>query len=361
MLIFEGEQAAHDTLRFAEEKIGFGLWQINFTTGELTCSTNGYRLLGLPQENTSEAEALSIATFEAVAHPDDTAVLAELRHLLEQNAPFDRQFRVVHRNGRVRSLAMHGEVLVDANGKRTRAVGLLTDISKQSDALFAATVVADRIKTLMQAAGGIMWIARGGGHIVDFVLGDLFDERTASDCLGTNWQSAIHPDDRERVIAGWAKAEEQKTVFYQEYRLRERDGSYQWRRCHVAPLLNADGSVREWVGMSLYIHQHRAGAGSDTKLITGAQIRAARGILNWSVRGLADRAGLSPAVVRRIEEQDGVTANADDQIFKIKDALSAGGVDFFVLPDGEAGVFPTRPDNRLKLVRNTRYAKKMTA
>jgi hypothetical protein len=70
---------------------------------------------------------------------------------------------------------------------------------------------------------------------------------------------------------------------------------------------------------------------------------------------------LSTGVVRRIEEQDELTKNADEAVFKIKDALSAGGVEFFVLPDGEAGVFPTRKENRLKVVGNARYAKKMSA
>ena len=361
MLLFEGDNAAYETLRFAEEKIGFGLWQINFTTGQLTCSPNGYRLLGLAAENTGEAEALSFATFESVAHPDDTTVLSELRHLLEQNIPFDREFRVIHRNGRVRSLAIHGEVLVDATGKRARAVGLLTDVSKQSDAVFAARVVGERIHVIMEAIGGNLWVARNDGQIVDYVLRELFDERTTAECLGRNWQSLIHPDDLDRVVTGWANAEEKKSVFIHEYRLREPDGSYQWRRCYAAPAFNADGTVREWVGFSLYIHQHRVAAGSGTKLITGAQIRAARGILNWSVRSLADRAGLSAGVVRRIEEQDGLARNADEAIFKIKDALSAGGVEFFVLPDGEAGVFPTRKENRLKIVGHVRYAKKMSA
>jgi PAS domain-containing protein len=361
MLLFEGDQSAVETLRFAQEKIGFGIWQIDFATGVLTCSPNGYRLLGLPTEITTEAEGLSFSTFEAVAHPDDTAVLTELRHLLEQNIPFDREFRVIHRNGRVRSLAIHGEVLVDASGKRARAVGLLTDVSKQSDAVFAARLVSERLRVLMDAIGGAMWVARSDGQIVDFVLRELFDERTVAECLGRNWQNLIHPDDLDRVVAGWQNAEAQKAVFIQEYRLRDPDGIYQWRRCYVAPLHNADGSVREWVGFSLYINQHRLGAGTGSKLITGAQIRAARGILNWSVRSLADRAGLSPGVVRRIEEQDGITKNADDAVMLIKDALSAGGVEFFVLPEGEAGVFPTHKENRLKVVTKAPYVKKMSA
>jgi hypothetical protein len=71
------------------------------------------------------------------------------------------------------------------------------------------------------------------------------------------------------------------------------------------------------------------------------------------VRDLADRTGLSVGVVRRLEESDEVGKNAAGSLNLIKDALSAGGVDFFVLPGGEAGVFPTRKANRLKIVGKT--------
>ncbi|MDO8874504.1 MAG: hypothetical protein Q7V40_00180, partial [Pseudolabrys sp.] len=55
-------------------------------------------------------------------------------------------------------------------------------------------------------------------------------------------------------------------------------------------------------------------------------------------------------VVRRLEENDEASKNAAEPLNLIKDALSAGGVEFFVLPGGEAGVYPTRKENRLKIV-----------
>ena len=47
LLLFPGENAARDTLRFAEEIAGYGLWQVDFATGKMKCSPNTYRLLGL--------------------------------------------------------------------------------------------------------------------------------------------------------------------------------------------------------------------------------------------------------------------------------------------------------------------------
>ncbi len=45
-------------------------------------------------------------------------------------------------------------------------------------------------------------------------------------------------------------------------------------------------------------------------VISGAQCRMARGLLNWSASELASLAGLGVSTVKRIEKQDGVLAEA---------------------------------------------------
>ncbi len=363
--LFQGKDAANDTIRFAEEKVGYGLWQVDLASGLMDCSPNTYRLLGLNASSWNPdnvAPPLTFATFETVAHPDDLPALAEIHHLLNQGLPFDRQFRVIHRNGHVRSLALHGEVLVDSSGKRTRVIGVVMDITQHVEKLHASQIDFDRIRALMEGVGGSIWTARSDGNITDFIMGN---EKTAADpakYLGTNWQKMLHPDDVEKRNQVLRQAVAKRTAYTNEYRTRDAEGNYQWRRSYVAPMLNDDGTVREWIGLSLYIHSQAATDGASASLLTGAQIRAARGILNWSVRDLADRTGLSAGVVRRLEANDGANKNATDALVLVKDSLSAGGVEFFVLPDGEAGVYPTRKENRLKLVKKTSEpAKKISA
>jgi hypothetical protein len=66
----------------------------------------------------------------------------------------------------------------------------------------------------------------------------------------------------------------------------------------------------------------------DMKVITGAQSRAARGLIRWSAEMLAARSKLGVATVRRAEAVDGplpiTTANAD----ALQTALEAAGVEF---------------------------------
>jgi hypothetical protein len=66
-------------------------------------------------------------------------------------------------------------------------------------------------------------------------------------------------------------------------------------------------------------------------------------------------------VVRRIEEHNGVSRNNDAALLLIKDALSAAGVSFFTMPDGEAGVYPAKPENRIQIVSKNTYLKKNSA
>ena len=354
-VLFQGTDAANDTVHFAEEKVGYGLWQADLATGLMDCSPNTYRLLGVSADSWNPdnvAPPLSFSIFETVAHPDDLPALAEIHHVMAQGLPFDRQFRVIHRNGHVRSLSIHGEVLVDSAGKRTRVIGVVMDITQHVEKLHASQIDADRIRALIDGIGASIWTAQSNGNITDFIISNAKTVAEPGKFLGANWQSMLHPDDVEKRKRVWEKAIKNKTAYTNEYRVRATDGSYQWRRSYVAPMLNTDGSIREWVGLSLYIHSQASADTANASLLTGAQIRAARGILNWSVRDLADRTGLSAGVVRRLEASDGVNKNAGDSLALVKDALSAGGVEFFVLPDGEAGVYPTRRENRLKLVQN---------
>lgn len=63
-------------------------------------------------------------------------------------------------------------------------------------------------------------------------------------------------------------------------------------------------------------------------MITGAQIRAARGLIRWSAETLAERSKLGVATVRRAESVDGLPTITEANIAAIRTALEAAGVIF---------------------------------
>jgi PAS domain-containing protein len=361
--LFAGENSIEETVRFAEEVARYGLWQVDLATGRMTLSSNLYRLIGLkvPDGAPGQVDDVTFSTFEKVTHPDDLPVLAEIQHILAEGLPFERQFRVIHPNGRVRAMAIHGEVVVDASGRKSRAIGALMDVTTHVESVRASQVDSERVRNIMAAIDGRLWTARSDGFRTDLLLRGRSNTAVASNWLGFGWLARVHPDDVGLARATWADAGERKKSFMVDLRIRGDDGDYHWRRQYCSPILNDDGSAREWVGLSLLVNAGHIATDSAAGTITGAQIRAARGILNWSVRHLADRTGLSTGTLRRIEAHDGYNKAASAALLLIKDALSAAGVDFFVLPTGEAGVYPTRKGSRLKVVSKRDDTKKASA
>lgn len=66
-------------------------------------------------------------------------------------------------------------------------------------------------------------------------------------------------------------------------------------------------------------------------MVTSAQIRAARGLLNWTVRDLAERSGVHRNTVTRIENE---STDGGYSINAIQKALEDAGV-IFVAENGE--------------------------
>ena len=88
----------------------------------------------------------------------------------------------------------------------------------------------------------------------------------------------IHPDDREKSSRAWAAAVAIKGEYKVEHRLRRVDGVYRHMTVRAVPVLEADGSVREWVGVHADVtDQHRAEA--DLRLRDRAIGAASQGIV----------------------------------------------------------------------------------
>ena len=62
--------------------------------------------------------------------------------------------------------------------------------------------------------------------------------------------------------------------------------------------------------------------------ITGAQIRAGRAMLRWTVRKLADASQLGLATIRRADASDDIPPIPAANAASIRQALETGGVEF---------------------------------
>ncbi|PWB89882.1 transcriptional regulator [Methylocystis sp. MitZ-2018] len=73
-------------------------------------------------------------------------------------------------------------------------------------------------------------------------------------------------------------------------------------------------------------------------MITGAQIRAARALLGWTVFELAKKARVGVTTVRRTELANGLTNVPSNDAIALRSALEKGGVEFIERNGGGPGV-----------------------
>jgi hypothetical protein len=63
-------------------------------------------------------------------------------------------------------------------------------------------------------------------------------------------------------------------------------------------------------------------------MLTSGQIRAARALVRWSARELAEKAHLSLPTIQRLEAAEGIPSTSVQTMLSIKTALEKAGVEF---------------------------------
>jgi transcriptional regulator with XRE-family HTH domain len=71
-------------------------------------------------------------------------------------------------------------------------------------------------------------------------------------------------------------------------------------------------------------------------MITGAQLRMARGYLRWSAKELADKAGVAESTIKRMEQEEGFPLARGANIEAVYKTLTAAGIIF--VPENGDGV-----------------------
>jgi transcriptional regulator with XRE-family HTH domain len=73
-------------------------------------------------------------------------------------------------------------------------------------------------------------------------------------------------------------------------------------------------------------------------LITSGQIRAARSLLKWTGKQLADESGVAFSTLMRLETGEGIPAAQAKTLDAIEKAFEKAGVEFIGTPESGAGV-----------------------
>ncbi len=129
-------------------------------------------------------------------------------------------------------------------------VSLASEAWQHSRARGALERSEERYRSLVTAISQIVWTLSPSGEATAPVPSwEAFTGQHEGGGLGMAWLAAIHPEDRERIARHWLDpATQMKGLDEAEFRLRRHDGVYRLMQARAAPVREADGSIREWVG-----------------------------------------------------------------------------------------------------------------
>jgi PAS domain S-box-containing protein len=325
-------------LKLIEDSIDIGLWSAEIDDERMNGSLGLYRVLGL-----DPAVDLTFAIVADMMHPEDSRAHGPMMSLLRSGQAVERDFRIIRPDRTQRWIHSRAEVIVDAHGRPSHALGIIKDVTGRYEARRSLEMEHDRLKALIDATAAVFWINTPDGRAQDMPQWGALTGQTREQMQGSGWLDALHPADRSRAEAAWSTAVAHASSYNTDYRVLCKDGIYRWFNARGTPVLNRDGTVREWVGVCLSIAgQNRAavrqetvecGADDlDTVHITPAQIRAARGLVSMSAEEIARRARVSVSTMRRMETEASGIHTRTENLLAVRQVFEQAGVVFTFSP-----------------------------
>jgi diguanylate cyclase (GGDEF)-like protein/PAS domain S-box-containing protein len=255
---------ATDKLRASEERYRLAMkatndvvWDWDFETGELTWGEAMYSQLG---------HALSRETnhgdwWKAHIHPDDRArVTTSIEDTIKSGSPerWRERYRFLRGDGQYADIVDCGFVVTDENGKATRMVGAMMDLTERNRAAAALHLSEERYRYTIELSEQIAWAASPDGTLIE--VGSAWSRMTGrplAEALGTRFFRAVHPDDVTRLRRFWERSVATGESLDCIYRLMLHDRSFRWMRSRGAPLRDDAGAILRWYGTTEDVHEQR--------------------------------------------------------------------------------------------------------
>lgn len=129
--LYEKEEALRVTnsrMSMAADSAGFGVWDYDFLSGELSWDDTMLQLYGYTRENfagVSEA-------WESRLHPEDKEEVIEAHNRsIEEEGIIRSDFRILLPSGEIRYIAATGKAITGPDGKAKRVIGINQDITER--------------------------------------------------------------------------------------------------------------------------------------------------------------------------------------------------------------------------------------
>ncbi|MEX2156900.1 MAG: PAS domain S-box protein [Gemmatimonadales bacterium] len=185
---------------------------------------------GLAMIEADRIEQVRGLAAEQIVAPDHRAAFNNLMRRVFAGGCGKLEFEIVGMKGTRRWLETHAVPLRGPDGAITAALGITRDVTQRKHAEQALRESEERLQLVTRATNDAVWDwdlvtnALWWGRGFEMLFGYAREEIEPGI---ESWHNRLHPEDRDRVIAGIRAAIDTGNVSWSsEYRFRRRDGSY---------------------------------------------------------------------------------------------------------------------------------------
>lgn len=166
--------------------------------------------------------------------------------------------------------------VLDASGRLLYVLHSARDVTE----LEVARLLEKRFRTFAEATSAIVWTAGAEGNPrVNSPSWCAFTGQSASEYLSPDRLQMIHGDDRKALNEKWLEALSTRVAFKWECRVLRKDGIFVPMVVRAVPVLNDDGSVREWIGTHTDVSERKDA--ERRKIFIGEASEALASSLNY--------------------------------------------------------------------------------
>ena len=135
---------------------------------------------------------------------------------------------------------------------------LCHDVTQQEQARQKVEANEQYLRDLTDTVPAILWITEADGHC-SYLNRQWYDYtgQTEEQAKGYGWLDATHPDNQAEVERLFLTANDTRTPFYAQYRLRGREGQYRWVIDKASPRFGAGGEYAGMIGTVIDIHDQK--------------------------------------------------------------------------------------------------------
>lgn len=203
-----------------------------------------------------DAAAAGATTTHDLLQVSHSPGYAAVDRALAEDGAWDGELAHVTRAGEV--IAVESRQVVVTEGDVPLVLETNRDISERLRALEDLRFSEERYRTLAEAIPAMTSLMRPDGG-AEYVSESLLDYTglTRDAVAAGEWTAVLHPDDLAEHGAAWLDALGRGEPLSGEVRLRRADGVYRWHFGRIAPVRDASGALRLFVGAYIDIDDRK--------------------------------------------------------------------------------------------------------